>query len=223
MESVSTGIHLFFIVITLLTVFQFYRATQKSVMFLVILSVWMALQATIGLSEFYTYWEATPPRFIFLIVPAISIIILLFILPKGKKFLDNLNLSQLTLLHIIRIPVEITLYLLFVAGTIPKLMTFEGRNFDIVAGLSAPVIFYFFFVQKKLTPTLLLSWNFLCLALLLNIVIIAILSAQTPFQQLAFDQPNVAIAYFPFVWLPSVVVPLVFLSHLATIRQLLRR
>jgi hypothetical protein len=41
-----------------------------------------------------------------------------------------------------------------------------------------------------------------------------------PFQQFAFDQPNIAVLYFPFIWLPSCVVPLVLLSHLAAIRQL---
>jgi len=46
------------------------------------------------------------------------------------------------------------------------------------------------------------------------------LSARTPFQQLAFDQPNIGVTLFPFVWLPSVVVPLVLVSHIAAIRQL---
>ncbi|HUQ96495.1 MAG TPA: hypothetical protein VM010_02440, partial [Chitinophagaceae bacterium] len=39
--------------------------------------------------------------------------------------------------------------------------------------------------------------------------------------QLAFDQPDIAVLYFPFVLLPGVVVPVVLLSHLAAIRQLL--
>ena len=64
-------------------------------------------------------------------------------------------------------------------------------------------------------------WNFISLGLLLNIIFIAILSAKTPLQQFAFDQPNIAIGHFPFNWLPSIIVPIVLLSHLATIRQLI--
>jgi hypothetical protein len=60
----------------------------------------------------------------------------------------------------------------------------------------------------------------ICLGLLINIVSNAILSAPFPFQQFAFDQPNIAVLYFPFIWLPCCVVPLVLLSHLAAIRQL---
>ena len=40
------------------------------------------------------------------------------------------------------------------------------------------------------------------LALLVNIVGNAILSAPFQFPQFAFDQPNHAVLYFPFIWLP---------------------
>jgi hypothetical protein len=100
-------------------------------------------------------------------------------------------------------------------------MTFEGRNFDIISGITAPFIYYFGFIKNKIPQTVLLAWNFICLALLINIVMNAVLSAPFTFQQFAFDQPNIAIFYFPFVWLPCCVVPIVLFSHLATIRQLL--
>ena len=99
---------------------------------------------------------------------------------------------------------------------------FAGGNFDILSGLSAPVLFYMGFAKKRVHVRLLLIWNFICLGLLINIVVHAILSAPFPFQQLAFDQPNIAILYFPYVWLPGFIVPLVLLSHLAAIRQLVK-
>jgi hypothetical protein len=99
-------------------------------------------------------------------------------------------------------------------------MTFDGSNFDILAGLTAPLVYYQAFVRKKLTQRMLLLWNIACLGLLINIVLTAILAAPTPFQQTAFDQPNIAISYFPFIWLPSVVVPIVLIAHLVAIRRL---
>jgi len=54
----------------------------------------------------------------------------------------------------------------------------------------------------------------------LNIVINAILSVPTPIQQFAFDQPNIAILYFPFTWLPCFIVPAVLLSHIVSIKKL---
>jgi hypothetical protein len=99
-------------------------------------------------------------------------------------------------------------------------MTFEGRNFDIISGITAPIIYYFVFIKSK-SQSLLLLWNFVCLGLLINIVANAILSLPYPFQQFAFDQPNIGLFYFPFIFLPACIVPLVLLSHLASIRQLI--
>jgi hypothetical protein len=56
--------------------------------------------------------------------------------------------------------------------------------------------------------------------LLINIVATAILSMPFPFQQLAFDRPNIAIMYFPYVWLPCCVVPIVLFAHLVSLRKL---
>jgi hypothetical protein len=100
-------------------------------------------------------------------------------------------------------------------------MTFEGRNFDILSGITAPIIAYWCFKSQKPKYKILLLWNFICLGLLINIVINGLLSAPLPFQQFAFDQPNVALMYFPFVWLPCCVVPIVLISHLASIRKIL--
>jgi hypothetical protein len=123
--------------------------------------------------------------------------------------------------HIIRIPVEIVLFWLFLNKTIPQLMTFEGRNFDILSGLTAPFTYYFGFVKQNLSRNMLLIWNFICLGLLINIVANAALSIPTPFQQFGFEQPNIAVLHFPFVWLPGCLVPMVLFAHLVNIRQLL--
>lgn len=205
-----------------MTVLLFYRAARYSKTVLRILTVWLVVQGIIALTGFYTFTDTLPPRFILLAGPALLLIVLLFCTRQGRAFIDGLDLQTLTLLHIIRIPVELVLFWLFFFGVVPELMTFEGRNFDILSGLTAPVVFYFVFIKNKLGKKTLLVWNFICLGLLFNIVIHAVLSAPSPFQKMAFDQPNVAVLYFPFVWLPCCVVPLVLLSHLAAIRQLIK-
>ena len=182
----------------------------------------MTAQMALGLTNFYENESTIPPRLVLLIVPAIVLIVIIFATKIGKIFINNLSIKELTLLHTIRIPVEIVLYYLFAAKAIPQIMTFEGRNFDIIAGITAPIVFYWGFVKNKLSNTVLIIWNLICLGLLANIVIIALLSAKTPFQQFAFEQPNIAVGYFPFNWLPSVVVPIVLFAHLATLKQLVK-
>jgi hypothetical protein len=143
--------------------------------------------------------------------------------PAGSRFLERLELKNLALVHIVAIPVEIVLYWLFLNKTIPKLMTFEGGNFDILSGLSAPFFWYFGFIKQSLSRTVLISWNLVCLGLLLNVVVIAVLSIPTPFQQFGFDQPNIALGHFPFFLLPGCIVPLVMLAHIWSLRILTMR
>lgn len=156
-------------------------------------------------------------------VPPLLLLIGLWLTRRGRRFIDNLRPGQLTLLHVVRIPVEVVLFWLFVGGAVPRLMTFEGQNFDVLSGLSAPFVYYYGFVKRQLPRGFLIAWNGVCLGLLLNIVIMAALSVPSPFQRLTFEQPNVALLYFSFGWLPSVVVPLVLLAHATVLRQLTRR
>lgn len=223
MENSPVYINVIFVLTTILSFVFFYKASGNSKKTALIILCWLALQAIAGLAGFYKINNTTPPRFMFLILPPLVFITILFISAKGRLYIDNFNIKTLTLLHVVRIPVELVLFFLCLHKAVPQLMTFEGRNFDIISGLTAPFIYYFGFVKSKIGRNGLLLWNFICLGLLINIVINAVLSAPLPFQQFGFEQPNIALLYFPFVWLPSCVVPLVLLSHLITIRQLCKQ
>lgn len=184
--------------------------------------VWLSIQAVISLRGVYSSFpKAIPPTIVlFGILPMLIAILFMLLSPSGKRLINTLSLKKLTYLHIIRIPVEIGLYYLFLEKAIPQSMTFDGQNFDVIAGITAPFVAYY---SDKIGRKGLLIWNFVCLALLLNIVVTAFLSAPSPFQQLAFDQPNIAILYFPFSWLPTFIVPVVLFAHLASIRKLLKQ
>ena len=125
-------------------------------------------------------------------------------------------------MSVVRIPVELVLLWLYQYRAVPQLMTFTGSNFDILSGISAPVMYFLCFHDDRLIrPRLLLAWNILCLLLLLNVVVRGLLSAPFVFQAFAFDQPNIAVLYFPFVWLPSFIVMAVLFGHLFSIRQII--
>ncbi|GAA4272529.1 hypothetical protein U6A24_09735 [Aquimarina gracilis] len=221
MESVSMFIMIMFILTTIATLWLFYVASHENKKVVLSILIWAAFVGVLGVLGFYKVVDAIPPRFVFLLGPVTLFVLLLFMTKKGRRFIDSLDLKWLTLLHVVRLPVEVVLHAIFLSGLIPVYMTYEGYNFDIISGITAPLVYYLVFVKNVLGNRFLLFWNFVCLALLLNILTIAVLSAQTPFQQLAFEQPNVGVTYFPFVWLPTVIVPIVLLSQLASIRMLL--
>lgn len=221
MEHLPFYIKLIFILSTIFSALMLYKASNYSKSIILIILSWLALQAIVSLSGFYTVTSTTPPRFALLVLPPVILIAVIFFTIKGRNMLDGFNVKTLTLLHIVRIPVEIGLYWLCLHRVVPEIMTFEGRNFDILCGLTAPIVYYFGCIKKVLNSKVLIAWNILCLLSLANIVTTAVLSAPFPIQQFAFDQPNVALLYFPFVWLPCCIVPSVLLAHLVTIKRLM--
>jgi hypothetical protein len=186
------------------------------------IGLWLVLQAALTLLDVYdSDNKYVPPKLVlFGIIPAIIAIVAVFATAKGRSFADSLPQEKLILLHTVRIPVELVLYWLSVNMAAPELITFAGSNFDIIAGLSAPLVYYAY-VKNKISRSVLLAWNLICLLLLINIVVLALLSAPSPLQQFAFDQPTIAILNFPFSWLPTFIVPIVLFSHPASIRKLL--
>lgn len=183
---------------------------------------WLLFQAVMALGGFYVQSGAFPPRIVlFAVLPVLLLTIAYFIFFR-ENFIERLPLKVLTLLHIIRIPVEIVLFWLFQNGLVPEVMTFEGRNFDILSGLTAPIVYWLAFRGGRTNRTLLIGWNIAALLLLINIVTTAVLSMPTPVQRFGLEQPNIGIFYFPFNWLPAVVVPIVLFCHLASLWKLFR-
>lgn len=232
LKNLPVYIPIVFAITTIATLFIFIgvikkasiASTQKKATILGVgFLVWLFVQALLSLSNIYNSdFNSFPPKIMLLgIFPLITVLISLFFIPKGKQFIDSLPLKYITYLHVIRIPIEIVLYWLFLHKTIPEIMTFEGRNFDILAGITAPFIAYFGFIKTKLSNQFILIWNIISLALLLNIIFYAVLSTPSPVQKFAFEQPNVAILHFPFCWLPTFIVPIVLFGHLVSIRQLI--
>lgn len=199
---------------TAFTYFQFQKAANWNKWVGAAMALWLMVQMVLAQRGFYNNTTEMPPRFVLLLMPPVLVTIAAFTIPYLKRGVQKIELKHLVWIHIVRIPVEIALHQLYLAGWVPKIMTFEGTNFDIISGITAPFIIYFGYYKQTLPQWVLTSWNLICLGLLLNIVGTAILSAPTPFQQLALEQPNIAVTQFPFVWLPCFIVPLVLFAHL---------
>lgn len=230
MDKVPVYVGLVFILTTLTTLgfvlFGIFQAQENKknktfTLVAVLLSLWLVMVATLAVNGFYTNFEAVPPRLIFALIPPIILIVFLVSNSKSRLFLKKIPITTMTYLHIIRVPVEIILWWMFLGGLVPKLMTFEGINYDILSGITAPFIAIFAVGFKNKRRIIAIVWNFVALGLLFNIVGHALLSAPTPFQKFAFDMPNIGVSYFPFVWLPAFVVPAVIFAHLVSLIKLL--
>ncbi len=231
LKGIPAYISLIFIITTLyviLTVLWVFRNSSnngiRKNLYLIIglIILWLTLQGYLSwIGVYHPNTDFLPPKiFLFGILPMILIGIWLFFSYKGKNCIDSVSPEKLTYLHLVRIPVELVLFWLYVHSNVPKIMTFEGLNFDILMGLSAPFILYYGYRKRTMAKKWLIGWHTIGMVLLVVIFIIALLSAPFPLQQFAFERPNIALLYFPFVWLPTFIVPIVFIAHLIAIRQL---
>jgi hypothetical protein len=226
-ENLPGYVSITFILTTFVTVGFLLYAVKQSVfetipakILIFLLAFWLIFTGLLALNGFYLINQAFPPRVVvFGVVPALLLILGYFIFFR-KNFVEKLPLETLTLLSVIRIPVEIVLLWLFQHGTIPQSMTFEGRNFDILSGLTAPLVYFLAFRGGRVNRPLLIVWNVFALALLLNIVTTAILAFPFANSPLPVELQNRGVAYFPFIWLPAIVVPIVFFSHFASLWKL---
>jgi len=220
-ENLPNWITLLFIATTITTIGFFHFSNNKPKILTLLIVIWSALQAALAYKGFYQNIEAIPPRFGLILIPT-TLLIIYSLLPKQRNYiLERRNTKVSTFLHVIRLPMEIVLLQLFIHKMIPELMTFEGRNFDIIMGITAPII-GFLYLKKWLSKKGLLVWNIIGLCLILFILLNGLLSAELPFQQFGFEQPNKALAYFPFVLLPATVVPIVIWTHLTDIIKLIK-
>ena len=229
-EGLPAYIPVVFVLTTLVTVgifiFAISKAGFESVPGRVLIgfvSVWILIHAALGSTNFYRNFETLPPRVFAVGVMPFLLLTFIYLIFFRRGFLEVLPLGVLTLIHVIRIPVEFVLLWLAQNGLVPFDMTFEGRNFDILSGISAPIIYFLAFRRGEVNRTLLIVWNIAALALLANIVTIAVLAFPSSLQMVGFGQPNVGVTYFPFIWLPTVVVPIVFFSHAVSLWKLIAK
>ncbi|MEM7038071.1 MAG: hypothetical protein AAF570_13895, partial [Bacteroidota bacterium] len=181
---------------------------------------WLLLTTFLGVKGFFQEFEAFPPPIMMLFVVMFVTMVILLRSKAVGRLLDETPPQWLIYPQAYRIGVEIVLWRLAVANICPEQMSFEGLNFDIIAGITAPIAAYAAFGGGRNNRRLALIWNFISLGLLINILTIAILS----FPQIgAFEEPNVFVTVWPLVWLPAFVAPWAMIMHALSIRQLLRK
>ena len=186
------------------------------------LAVWLAATGALAASGVLARFDARPPRFLLIVVPALLFPLWLAFSGATDRLLRVTPPAWLVGGQTFRVGVEALLWLLALHGALAPEMTFHGRNLDIVAGLTAPLAAWACFNGGRWRPRLAVAWNVLGLLLLFNVVTVGLLSAPTPFRRLVTDPPNTIVVRFPTVWLVSLLVPLALALHLLSLRQILR-
>lgn len=197
-------------------------ATRKKRYFNLVLGcllIWMAFVSIWSLSGIMIDFTKFPLNFMPVIGPALLTPVILLFSKNWSEILRNIPVVNIIRLQHFRVFVELLLWALFVASVLPIQMTFEGRNFDVLAGLTAPVVAWLA-SRNYVSKNGLIVWNILCLGLLINIITIAILSTPSPIRVFMNEPANIIVAHFPVSWLPGFLAPFAFALHIFSLKQL---
>jgi len=187
---------------------------------LLVILGWTVVVSGLSLSGVLSDFTSVPPKlFVVLLVPLVTIILVVRT-ETVKIILQHTEPSSILVLQSFRIAVEILLWLLFIQSLAPVQMTFEGRNLDVLSGLTALPVAWLA-SRENLSPFWMATWNVVCLGLLINILATAVLSMPTPLRVFMNEPANTIVSRFPVVWLPALLVPMAYGLHFLSLRQLL--
>jgi len=85
--------------------------------------------------------------------------------------------------------------------------------------MALPVAYWVSRRGESSSGTLILTYHIIGLMLVSAVSIMGFFSAPTAFQKLHLSIDNSHIAQWPWVWLPTVMVPAAFLMHLSGLRR----
>jgi hypothetical protein len=197
--------------------------TRPTVLLVSTLATWLGFFTAVVA----TGWpQARPtPLVPIVLIASLVVAIALGLSPLGRR-LATLPLWMLVGFQSFRLPLELILHQWSLGGTIPQTMTWTGRNFDIVTGLVA------LFAAAALaiaTPAAAqrvrhgIAWtaNLVGLALLLNVIYVAVMSSPLPFAW-PVDPPLQLLLHLPYAWIVPVCVAGALAGHVVLTRALLR-
>lgn len=197
------------------------RAARRAALWSVLLAaVWLLITWTAAASGILRAWDRVPPPFAFLVAGVFTLAGAISLGPLGAR-LATLPLQALVGVQAFRLPLEVAMHAMYERGIMPGVMSYTGRNFDILTGITAVIVAAL--LASGMAGRLLVAvWNILGLALLLNVIVVAILATPT-IRYFGNAELNTWITYPPFIWLPGVMVVAALAGHVVIARSLWRR
>ena len=184
-----------------------------------VVGAWMAYSGILAAKGMLLDPDSVPPPLIRILAPGLLLVFIAAFSPFGARLAKHLGYASLIGFHAFRLPLEGLLWWFHRQGRLPVQMTFEGRNLDILTGLSAIVVAALAWRGKAGRKTA-LAWNLAGLALLINIMSVAILSIPGPLRAFHNEPANTLVLHFPYVWIPAIFVMAALFGHLVLFRKI---
>ena len=197
------------------------RAKRKKVLLALFLLLWQLYIFMLGQTDVLNTFEL-PPRFVlFLILPAFLFTGVFVYKNRNNSWLRHIPKSWLVYIQAFRIAVE-TLFVFSVAEDIlHSNVTIAGYNYDMIIGISAPIVAFLAFGKKLISEKMVIVWNFLGLLVLASVIFVftttifipSLYGSSSPLMPLAFT-------YYPYTLVAGFLMPAAVFLHILSIMQL---
>lgn len=183
------------------------------------LLLWIGGTGALAASGRLADFSAMPPPLMVVMVVTVALTLALAFSRVGTRLATQLPLWMLVGSQAFRFPLELAMHGAADEGVMPRQMTYDGCNLDILTGITALVLGIALY-RGTVPPAVVKAWNLMGTLLLLAIMSIAIVSTPVPFRLFLNDPPNVWVTHAPFVWLPTLMVPFALFVHALLWRRL---
>jgi hypothetical protein len=186
------------------------------------LAAWIIYGGMLAYTGVIANSSTLPPGMFYLLAPIILFVMFMARSRIGKTVSLSFPLWLLMGMESFRLIVEIFLHQLWLDGQLPKMLTYQGANFDIMIGITAPIVAWLL-ASRRISDRMALAWNVIGIVMLANVAVRAVLTMQGSLHLLSTEVPNTAIGTFPYTYIPGLMVPLALVMHVLSIRALRNR
>lgn len=187
-----------------------------------VMGVWAVFTGVMAYAGVLANFASFPPWIPILAFTQLAFVFWLGWFSSWSELLARIPQYILVGLQCFRVPVELLLATLATRKLLAIEMTYYGRNFDILEGITA-IVLAIWLKRRGEEPLRLvvLAWNLMGLSLVTVVLVHGLFSVPYPSQLLHLSVSTFVIAYFPVVWLLTLLVPMAYLLHLASIKRCL--
>src|SRR5262249_34846762 len=155
------------------------------------LAIWLAYVGLFSSLGYMRDPSLRPPGIVWVVGPVVLFIAVLVFSNIGARVAAAIPLWLILGLESFRIGVELLVHRLWEDGLVPKLITYEGGNVDMLVGLSAPIIAWIA-TTGRLGLKFAMGWNALGLLALANVAARSALSTPGLMHLIDTEVPTVA-------------------------------
>jgi hypothetical protein len=154
-----------------------------------------------------------------LFVPVIAGVVLLWRSVGFRRLIDAVPQHLLVGVQLYR-ALGVVFLILLAMGKLPGLFAWPAGTGDLLVGIFAPVVGVAYLRSPRESSGLVWVWNVIGLADLAVAVSTGFLTSPSPLQRFALEAPNDLISAFPLILVPTFLVPVSIVLHVASLKKL---